>query len=174
MQRLLKGLSAAALLSLTAGLAFAQVHISEVNPAGQWVELHNVGDAAVDVSGYVLCNFPEYAPITAAEIVSGELVIPADGFLVVRWDKFGTDDGEVGIYSRGGEFGNSEAIVDYLQYGSAGHRRETVGEGAGVWVAGAFLEVPADGMSLVRSDMMGDDPTAAWSAADATPGAGQE
>jgi hypothetical protein len=170
MQRIIKGLAAILVLGLTAGLAFAQIHISEVNPAGQWIELHNVGDEAVDVSGYVLCNFPEYAPISAAEIVSGDLVIPADGRLVVRWELFGAADGEVGIYSTGGAFGDPETIVDYVQYGSAGHRRETVGEGAGVWTAGAFLEVPADGMSLVRSDMMGDDVTAAWSAGEATPG----
>lgn len=170
MHRFAKGMIAALLLGLLAGTALAQVHINEVNPAGQWVELFNSGDEAVDVSGYVLCNFPEYAPIGDAEIVSGELTIPAGGYLVVRWDKFGVDDSEVGIYSRGGEFGNSETIVDYLQYGSAGHRRETVGDEAGVWTTGLALEVPGDGQSLIFVGMS-DDHAANWAVGAATPGA---
>ena len=170
MQRFAKGMLAALLLSLFAGLALAQVHINEVNPAGQWVELFNPGDEAVDVSGYVLCNFPEYAPISGAEIVSGELVIPAGGYLVVRWDKFSASDGEVGIYSSGGAFGDASTLVDYMQYGSAGHKRETVGEEAGVWNVGLALEVPGEEQSLIYVGMS-DDHAANWDVGAATPGA---
>ena len=72
------------------------------------------------------------------EVVSGEMMIPADGLLVIVWDAVAAADAELGIYVDN-QFGSAESLVSYLQWGSAGHGRESVAEAAGLWTAGTFL-----------------------------------
>ena len=158
-----------ALLLLGLSAAFAQsVRINEVNPSGQWIELYNAGEEAVDVSTYQVCNRPAYAPVGNLPIVSGELTIAPGGFLVVEWDALAGDQAELGLYTEGA-FSSADALVDYLEWGAAGGGRESVAVEAGLWQAGDFAELPGEGQSLIYSEV-GEMGLGNWSAAEPTPG----
>ena len=137
--------------------AMAQIRINEVGYNGvdfegatKWVELYNAGDVEVDVSALILCNFPMYPTIGSLTVLGGgSTTIPAGGYLVVAWNDLGDADGEVGLYAAGTlDFADQNAIMDYMQYGSAGHFREPVAVGAGLWTAGAFVPGAEAGKSL--------------------------
>ncbi len=136
--------------------------------ASKWVELYNAGDSAVDVSDLWLCNFPDYHRISTLTVLEGALMIPAGDYLVVAFDSLGDGDGEVGLYTSN-QFASAAAMAGYMQYGSAGHMRESVAVAAGVWTAGAFAAAPATGMTLAFT---GSGATAAesWIETGATPG----
>ncbi len=144
--------------------------------AAKWVELQNTSDAAVDVTDLILCDFPQYPTVGSLTVLGGgNLVIPAGGFLVVAWASMDMDDdgdAEVGLYKAGsgGAFNQSSNVLDYMQYGEAGHQREGTAEGAGVWTAGDFVGSPEDGESLqlVDNALTG---VANWVARPATPNA---
>lgn len=119
----------------------------DVQGASKWVEIYNEGDVEVDASSYWLCNFPAYEQISALTVLEGNTTIPAGGYLVVAFDDTGDGDGEMGLYSSN-DFGSAAAMVDYMQYGSAGHQREPVAVEAGVWEAGAFVAAAPSGQTL--------------------------
>ncbi len=163
MIRLVKGTLAALMVLALIQLAAAQIVISEVDPATGTIELHNVGMEAADASGHILCNRPAYAPVGDLEVVSGEMMIPADGLLVIVWDAVAAADAELGIYVDN-QFGSAESLVSYLQWGSAGHGRESVAEAAGLWTAGTFLPAPAADQTIAMTGMdMDADPIDNWS-----------
>ncbi|MDZ4698808.1 MAG: CHRD domain-containing protein [Rhodothermales bacterium] len=164
--------------------AHAQVIINEIGFDGvdfgeqpKWVELYNAGPAEADVSSYVLCNFPAYPALSSLTALSGSTTIPAGGFLVVAWERLddamgdGTPDGngEVGLYTNS-DFSNSDSMVDYLQWGTGGHFRESVAVGASEWTAGTFVAAPASGQSLSYVPT-GDDFVGNWRVSAPTPGA---
>ncbi len=163
-------------LSLTAQ---AQIRINEVGYAGvdfmgasKWVELYNAGDSAEDVSELYLCNFPAYSQISTLMVLEGAMVIPAGGHLVVAFNALGDGDGEVGLYTSNA-FTSAAAMADYMQYGSAGHTRETVAVMAGVWTAGTFVPAAEAGATLAYFGS-GATPAGNWDNGTATPGATNE
>jgi len=147
------------------------VRINEVNPSGHWLELKNTGDEPVDVSDLWLCNRPTYTRVSGLKIISGEMVIPAGGFLVVEWAGVRDNKAELGLYS-GNNFGNSQEMLDYLEYGGAGGGRESVASTAGLWDAGTFVTLPEDGASIIFVEE-GDTALAHWVQA-AEPSAGED
>jgi hypothetical protein len=169
MKRLLIGLFL--MVALGFSCALAQIQISEVDPATGAVELHNAGDEAVDVSSMFLCNRPAYAQLSSLEVVSGELTIPGHGYLVVTWAAVASADAELALYAEP-SYGSADAIRDYLAWGSAGHGREGTAAEAGLWMAGSFLEAPAEGMTLSHRGTMEmvDDPAMNWMEAEPTLG----
>ena len=158
--------------------ASAQIRITEVGVGvmfegnTKWVELHNAGDSEEDVAALLLCNFPLYPSVgSLTALGGGSTTIPAGGYLVVSWADIGDDDAEVGIYTAdaSGDFGNADKLIDYMQYGTAEHRRETVGEAAGIWTAGEFVPLPNEGESLQLVDVAGTG-ASNWVSAAPTPG----
>ena len=163
--------------------AIAQIRITEVGyngvdyeGAAKWVELHNAGEAEVDVSNLILCDIPIYPVVNTLTVLGGgNTTIPAGGYLVVAWSDIGDTDSEVGLYKENsfGAFGEADNILDYMQYGEAGHGREGVAQTAGVWTAGEFVANPEAGMSLQLVDL--ETPGAAsWVAAPPTPNAAND
>lgn len=70
------------------------------------------------------------------------------------------ESGEVGLYSRG-DFGSSGAIVDYVEWGMAGHGRTSVAVEAGIWPGGGF--VPTDGdTSAISANVTPTDGPEDW------------
>ena len=143
----------------------------EYQGSTNWVELYNAGTDAVDISGWFLCDFPSYPGVSTLNILSGELTIPAGGYLVLDWSDL-DDDAEVGLYTAAG-FGSADNMEDYMQYGSAGHQREGVAVTAGVWTAGEFVALAAASQTLQFMDN-GTVGSGNWMAAAATPGASNE
>jgi hypothetical protein len=163
-------------LFLIRATAFGQVRVNEIGYTGvdfqgaaRWVELYNAGDADVDVSTYWLCNFPSYNEISSLTVLEGEPVIPAGGYLVVAFPALGDGDGEVGLYSSN-QFTSSDDMVDYLEYGSGGHERESVAMGAGLWEMDAFAAAPETGQSLAFTGT-GATASASWVAGAPSPAA---
>ncbi|NND70633.1 MAG: T9SS type A sorting domain-containing protein [Rhodothermales bacterium] len=132
----------------------AQIRINEVSVdfdfGGQteWVELYNEGSSAVDVSSWYLCNFPAYPQIgNAAEttVLSGNTTIQPGEYLVLSFAALITSDAEVGVYTTNSNFADPASMVDYMEYGTAGHTRSSVGVSAGVWTAGNTVSLAPAG-----------------------------
>ncbi|MGA7304888.1 MAG: T9SS type A sorting domain-containing protein [Rhodothermales bacterium] len=169
------GLGIAAILCVRP--SYGQIRLHEVgysgvdyNDSSRWVELRNTGDADFDVSSFWLCNYPNYVQISDLTILSGSTTIAPGEALVVAFDALGNGDGELGLYSTN-TFADSSAIVDYMQYGSSGHMRESVAVAAGIWDAGTFVPAADMGQSLA---FVGYGATTAdrWRSSDPTPGEG--
>ena len=73
-------------------------------------------------------------------VVSGSLVL-APGETVVL-DGWAIDDtaADLGLYAPSGAFSDSEAMLDFTQWGSAGNGRESVAVTKGIWTAGDFMD----------------------------------
>lgn len=103
--------------------------ITEVDFENGTITITNHGDADVDPNGLIVCNFPAYAPVAGAPTLEpgastvidlAAIGIPADAA-----------DGEMGLYLDN-DFGNSDSIVSYVEWGSTGHERAPVAQGATV------------------------------------------
>lgn len=155
--------------------AHAQIRINEVSyntdfqGSTRWVELYNAGTAEVPAADYWLCNFPSYSRLGDLTVLDGNLNIPPDGYLVVTFDDLGEGDGMVGLYSSQA-FDNADAMLDFMQYGSAGHTRESVAVAAGVWDADTFAEAVESGQTLSYFGA-GANSGANWGAGQPTAGA---
>lgn len=118
--------------------AFAQVRIAKLDPATNTVTLKNYGASNVPISGYWFCNYPAYAQVSSMTGVTsldgGEEVTITSGV------NFNVGDGEFGLYNSS-NFGSSTAMEDYLQWGNAGHVRESVAVAKGIWTAGTFVDL---------------------------------
>ena len=149
-----------------------EVSHGEVNFMGatNWVELYNAGNTEADVSNLFLCDFPTYTVISTLNVLAGSTTIPAGGYLVLEWANI-DNDAEVGLYqaNAAGDFGNSDLMIDYMQYGSAGHQREGVAVNAGLWVADEFVELSLTGESLQYFESNGVG-ASNWSSSPATAG----
>ena len=163
------------LVSIISIPTYAQVRINEISHgeveymgSSNWIELYNAGASEANVAELWLCDFPMYPQINSLTVLSGNTTIPAGGYLVLSWSALDADS-EVGLYSSS-SFGDSNAIVDYMQYASAGHQREGVAVSAGVWTAGEFVALANTGESLQFFDngMIG---SGNWASSGATPGA---
>ncbi len=145
----------------------AQVVINEVmiNPSTgeQLVEFKNVGAGVADLSNFWMCQFPTYEQLGAGlSIEPGEFAVlhmgqsgtntSTDWFLSTSMS-LGVADGELGLYNTN-DFGNSAAIVSYLQWGSGNHTRASVAVTAGIWQdANDFVPAPAADQSIGLDDM---------------------
>ncbi|MTB52537.1 T9SS type A sorting domain-containing protein [Lewinella sp. W8] len=148
-----------------AGFDFTDVIINEVTATGQ-VELFNGTDAAIDVSDYWLCNRPTYQQLSQMTVECGSLMIQPGEYLVVSgFTGFNAVDAELGLYTTN-EFSNSDAIVSYLEWGSAGHGRSATAIAAGIWMADFFVTAPTETQSI--QTFVSDDNELTWSLADET------
>lgn len=114
------------------------VRILKVDPATNSVTLKNFGDMTATISGYWFCNFPNYAQVSAMTAVT--TLAPNEEVNIGSAINFAVSDGEFGLYSTN-SFSSSAAMIDYMQWGNAGHTRESTAVGAGVWDAGTFISV---------------------------------
>ena len=106
-----------------------------------WIELVNTGPQAGNIHGHWIAIHPYYLEMPSAIVEVGQAVrVSLDPFtdsepLVMAANllpKLAASGGELGLYSTG-SFGDPEAIVDYVEWGSGGHFRSTVAEAAGIW-----------------------------------------
>ena len=177
-----------AVFGLVAGPARAQVRISEVlaNPVGtddtnQKIELTNFGNAVEVIGGLRICNQFRYATIP-----SGVTLDPGETYVIHHrrsgtnddnnWYVIGTllalvlADDSYALYKAAGAFTDPAAILDYVQWGAGAQPRENVAAGAGIWSAGDFTAVPAEGQSLQLCDPQSHG-SAGWAIAPPTIGA---
>lgn len=111
-----------------------------------------MSDSEYSLEGHFVCNFPTYSSI-------GDLgsVAPGESFtveLAVLGAASGT--GEIGVYTSS-SFGSSDAMVAYVEWGSAGHGRTDVAVGAGLWSAGDFVDNGNASFRALTTGGSGDD-----------------
>ena len=119
--------------------ANSQIVINEILPGGD-LELKNIGSTPVDISGYFLCEFPVYTQLSNLTAVCGSTTLaPGELFAIEGFNNLDGADGELGLYSASG-FGNPDNLIDYVEWGSAGHQRSGVAITAGIWTAGSAVD----------------------------------
>ena len=167
------------LLALVFGmkLVLAQVVIHEVfyDPEGsdtgaEWIELKNTGVEAVSLEGWLVDASGPNLVLPAVSLPAGELLLlhtnaesaqPPQGFeLWYDAANMGNTHGFVGLWSTDQQ--QVDCLVDYMEYGQAGHSWESQAVEAGLWVVDGFATDVESGQSLLRTSA-GYTP-AAWSA----------
>ena len=104
----------------------AQIRIKMVDPSDNTVVLRNYGGSTIDVSSYWFCNWPSYAQISGMSVNSGSTNLASgEEVNITSSINFGVSDAEFGLYTtNASSFAND--MIDYLQWGSFGHQRESV------------------------------------------------
>ena len=128
--------------------ANAQIRIIEVVPSTNAITIKNFGFSTVDVSNYRLCSRIRYTSnlSTGITINSGSLNLAAGAEVEInaRAGASSTWQGlqsaaDLGLYLPSGAFSSSSAMVDFTQWGSGGHGRESVAAAKGIWTPGEFI-----------------------------------
>ncbi|MEM6396376.1 MAG: T9SS type A sorting domain-containing protein, partial [Bacteroidota bacterium] len=142
------------------GFNLGRVVISEIDASGQ-IEIFNGTDEMVPVGDWWLCNFPTYRQLSSLFVECGDLnLLPGEVVVVSGFVGFDAVDAELGLYETN-SFGSSDAIRDYVEWGSSGHGRSQVAIDAGIWIADFFVTIPSDpGFSLQQS--LNDDDELEW------------
>jgi len=148
----------------------------EFEGSSKWIEFKNTGSSTVDLSDRVLCIFGIYPNVGSLTVLSGnsDHTIEPGGYLVVAWQSLGTSEGEVGLYKSGTvSFGNSDQILDYMQYGAAvSPARDNVAAQAGIWPEDEFVPTVADNETYAFfDDPNASSPIQSWWPGIPTPGA---
>lgn len=133
------------------------VVLNEVNYAGgDWVEIFNNGSEMADLSNYWLCLGPgTYQQLSTITPQAGSVnSLAAGGYLVLPYTMPNVEGG-LGLYSSN-EFTNSEAIVDFVQWGAGSSARENVAVAAGLWAAGEFVPTVRTGNNSIIFDGTGN------------------
>ena len=133
------------LLLLNINSAFSQITINEFDATGV-VEITNSGTQSVDISGYWLCNFPAYTQLSNLTLDCGSLDLAPGDYVAVSGFDLNANDAELGLYTSSG-FGNPNNIIDYVEWGFAGHTRASVAITAGIWSTDDFLPSIPSGQS---------------------------
>ena len=119
------------------------------------IELLNNGQSSLDLSNYWLCLGPgQYVELGTLSPISGNINLASGEYLVVNYELPDTDGG-LGLYNTN-EFTNAEALVDFVQWGSAGSAREDVAVAAGQWIAGEFVAPVSSSSNSIAYDGEGN------------------
>lgn len=110
--------------------------ITEVNQRTGYVELHNRSQTdTIDISDWYLVDYPFASHIMTdpfITIVSGELNMIPNSYVVLQWIAVNLNDGEIALYATD-DYQNPESIQDYMQYNSGNHWAASVAVQGGVW-----------------------------------------
>ncbi|MGB1031426.1 MAG: hypothetical protein ACPGWM_02370, partial [Flavobacteriales bacterium] len=134
MKNLFTKLSLLAIICMLSFGVNAQLVINEFDTSTNTVEFKNIGNSMVNASGYLLCTFPTYVALADMEPTGSLMVMPGAIFTVSSYD-LDAADGELGLYISG-PFGDPDNIIDYVEWGEAGHSRADEAEDAGIWTEG--------------------------------------
>lgn len=99
----------------------------------------NTGDTPVDLSGFWVCNRPDYAQLPPIELG------PSEG-IEFEFPSVDSSGGEAAIYASD-DFSRSEGIISYVHWGDGGGRAD-LAEAAGQW-SGRPVEVSGEGIFLL-------------------------
>ena len=124
----------------------------------------NVGDTAQDLSGWFICQRPNYWPFPSVTLGAGQSITvhvasgTDDASNLFAGNGFSTlekSSGEVAIYDSGA-FGSSESIQAYVNWNGGGGRT-SVAQGAGIWGAGTIDFATSDTEITLNEEAEGRD-----------------
>ena len=138
-------------LFLLFSIGKSQVRFVKVNPATDAIYIKNFGDSQVNLATYRLCSEFKYTGNLTFDVtlLSGSTNLAAGDTLSVSWP-IADAAADLGLYGAEGSFGDTSAMVDFLQWGEAGIGRESVANSKGIWTAGEFIE--GDGPYIYTGD----------------------
>ena len=126
----------------------AQIRIIEVEPSSNTIIIKNFGGSTVDISTYRLCALFKYTSNLTSGITvnsgsmnltaGSEVEFIAPGGASSSWGNL-TSNSDLGLYEASGSFGSTTAMIDFVQWGSGGHGRESVANSKGIWTSGEFV-----------------------------------
>lgn len=137
-----------------------QLNVVEFGPDG-YVEIINTGADSVNLAGVFICEFPDYQNLV--EVVDVEALGAGETVQVAAEHLGGisADSGEAALYN-GNDFGSSDAILSYVQWGEGDHRRSSVAAEAGIWPSSADFVTPDPAFNSIESGGFAADPEG-WS-----------
>lgn len=124
------------------------------------IEVGNLGPDAGDLSSYWLAVHPYYLELPSTILAPGTSLVvsvdvAADPGLVVAaaglLPPLGASSGEVGLY-RLGDFGDPDAMVDYVAWGSTNQVRFATAVAAGLWPEDQVVVVDGSTTALAIAD----------------------
>ena len=111
------------------------VFISKVDIGSGTVTLYNMDSGPHDTTDWQFCAGPgRYMALGMTSLPMGETTIDVSAI------SLGAND-SIAVYSTGLDFKESDHMRAFVQWGSAGHGRESVANGAGLWTTGDFVDM---------------------------------
>ncbi len=135
------------LLLLITAYGYAQIRIIQVEPSTNTIKIKNFAGSTVDISTYRLCSDIKYTNnlTSGTTIISGSLILTAGSEveLIVPTTVPGSwqdllSESDLGIYLDA-SFSSASSMVDFVQWGSGNHGRQSVAVTKGIWTAGEFV-----------------------------------
>ena len=129
-------------LALTTSVdSFSQIRILGVDPNQNLVKIRNYGTTTVDITNHILSS-----KLTNFTVGSMTVIAPnpsALGPMQTTWVQGGSLDptgADLALYAPGTtDFNNPANLLDFVQWKSGGHGRESVAVSKGIWTAGDFV-----------------------------------
>ncbi len=109
------------------GNTYPKIRLIEVDPITDFVTIKNFGATTVDISGYRFCALFSYtnSGIQVLNVESGSLNLGAcESVTLSGWPLATSSD--LGLYLPSGAFATPANMVDFVQWDSGGHGRESV------------------------------------------------
>ncbi len=123
------------------GVVIQEVTLGGANPT---IEIKNLGDETIDLSGYFLCDQPAYVRLNSSSLTieSGSLNLATGQSLVVSgFPAFAEAGAELGLY-KNDSFASSDAIASYVTWGDNPlPNRESVAVDADLWTTGESIDI---------------------------------
>lgn len=146
------------------GSSGAQLVLTSVSfGASPFVVITNIGDETGSLAGHFLCQRPSYAGLPDVEVAAGEAIAfslggddftPPEGVTaseeVLELGGLSNTGGEMGLYTSS-NFGSSDDIISYVEWGSGDHGRSATAVAAGIW--GGFVPTSDSTLSLVAETL---------------------
>lgn len=131
---------------------------------GGYVVITNVGTGRGTLAGFALCQRPSYFvlpditldPFDSVWVATGDgsdLTASSIVQVIASNGAFGglrAAEGELALYSSA-QFSVADELVSYVEWGETDHGRSSLAVEAGLWEAGAYVEIPSDAFGVVAT-----------------------
>lgn len=124
-------------------VVISEVYYGGNSPAEDWIEVHNTGSSAIDISNWWFCSLFSYETLGQMSLVHGADLMLQPGEVVVlqAWTNLDNSAADLGLYINDPgkadgrpDFNDEDFMVDYLQWGTpSGIGRSTVAARKGIW-----------------------------------------
>lgn len=140
MKKIIKSL--VVMIALTTTLdSFAQIRILGVDPNQNLVKIRNYGPTTVDITSYILSSKLTNFTVGSMSVIGGNPSALIS--MQTAWVQGGSIDAtgaDLALYAPGTtNFNNTSNLLDFVQWKSGGHGRESVAVSKGIWTAGDFV-----------------------------------
>ena len=111
------------------------------------VEIKNFSANPIDISSWWFCSLFDYVQISSLEVVEGSTTLQPNATVVVSGFSLNDSAADLVLYNTP-TFSNPDVLEAFVQWGSGGNGRESVAASKGIWTAGDFVPLVAEGHSI--------------------------